>query len=132
MILGAIALYFFVGFLVKIPGMNLQSKFTSLGDLQGKTMDEIVAVVGPPNALSGAPDGKTVCQWMATGFHIVLLFNDKVCEGITHQFTANVVSAVSSPTDGQSTEGEEDYSDDPEIEEWKKKMKEPLRKVDRR
>ena len=71
--------------MVKAPGKVLNQKFVSLGTLKGKTYDEIVAVCGVPSSNS-AIDGGTVKQWMATGYHIALLFDENnVCLGVSHE-----------------------------------------------
>jgi hypothetical protein len=64
---------------------ELQARFVSLGNLAGKKYQEIVKVVGLPNARSGVADGKFLLQWMRRGYHICLLFKDDVCEGITRE-----------------------------------------------
>ncbi len=87
-LIGGLVLAGVISAMVKQPGRNLNSKFISLGELKGKTKEEITSVVGPPNSISATPEGKTVCQWMATGYHIALLFDGEVCEGITHEFKA--------------------------------------------
>ena len=78
-------LYVVIQALVKAPGANLQSKFVGLGTLKGKTKNEIISVVGPPNSISAAANGKTLYQWIATGYHIALPFDGDACEGVTHQ-----------------------------------------------
>ena len=71
---------------IRIPGNALNEKFVSLGELKGKTYAEIEAVVGAPSSVSGMDEGKTLRQWMATGYHIALLFDkDDACLGITSQ-----------------------------------------------
>jgi hypothetical protein len=72
------------GWFVTLQGNELRRKFEALGELNGKTKLEIIAAVGPPIAISGATDGKTLCQWMKTGFHIALIFDEEICEGISH------------------------------------------------
>lgn len=73
---------------MKSPGRSLATKFAELGDLRGKSLDEIVEVVGQPNGISAAESG-TVVQWMLMGYHIVLLFdNDGKCLGVSHEFGA--------------------------------------------
>lgn len=77
--LGGILLYFIMGAVVKAPGTVLATKFASLGDMSGKTYAEIKRVVGTENSVSRKvlDDGQvvTIRQWMATGYHIVLLFD---------------------------------------------------------
>ena len=91
--------YFFLGFailiglgaLVAYSGLSdIKGKFASLGVLQGKLKDEILAVVGPPSSVSAMNDGKSLLQWQhiseAGGYHIALLFDhEDICEGITHE-----------------------------------------------
>lgn len=60
---------------VTLPGRNLAIRFQSLGDMSGKTLQEIVAVVGPPNARAGMGNNRNLYQWHATGYHIAILFD---------------------------------------------------------
>jgi hypothetical protein len=74
------------GWLVRMKGRALQQQFVDLGVLQGKTRSEIEAVVGAPNAVSAAGPDTILCQWMATGYHIALLFDvDGECQGVSHE-----------------------------------------------
>lgn len=86
----------FIGYLIlsaltKAPGSVLQSKFANLtkdtgGVIAGKTYDEIVAACGAPSSVSSTGDGGKLCQWMATGYHIALIFDaENVCSGISHE-----------------------------------------------
>ncbi len=72
------------------PEGNLQKRFAAMGNLQGRTGQEIVAAVGDPNSISQAGGGKILLQSMKTSqtgvYHIRLLFNAAgMCESITHQ-----------------------------------------------
>ena len=87
-IISGLVLYAVINELVKAPGRSLQRKFVSLGNIKGKSKNQIISVVGPPKSFSAAPNGKTLCQWMATGYHVALIFNGDICEGITHEFRA--------------------------------------------
>ena len=76
--------------------------FRRLGNLQGRSLKQIIDFVGLPTSYSSMPGGKLLVQWMATGFHISLLFEYRgplggsididanrqhyVCLGISHQF----------------------------------------------
>ncbi len=73
---------------VRVPGASLQNKFHNLGTLKGLHINSIIEAVGPPNSRSVAASGRVVCQWMATGYHIVLIFTDDICDGVTHEFSA--------------------------------------------
>lgn len=87
-IIGGLILYAVISMMVKAPGSSLQSKFVGLGTLKGKSKAEIISVVGPPNSISAAANGRTLSQWLATGYHIALLFDGETCEGVTHEFKA--------------------------------------------
>lgn len=58
-----------------LPGRDLAVKFQSLGDMTGKTFDQIVSVVGLPNARAGMAHNQMLYQWLATGYHIAILFD---------------------------------------------------------
>jgi len=58
-----------------LPGRNLAVEFQSLGNVIGKTLDEIVAVVGPPNARAGLAHNEILYQWQATGYHVAIVFD---------------------------------------------------------
>jgi len=68
------------------PGKDLAQRFASLGTIAGKSRQEFIASVGSPTSFSTMPEGKTLLQWQATGYHIALLFNGDVCEGVTHEY----------------------------------------------
>jgi hypothetical protein len=60
---------------VTAPGRELARSFAALGQMTGKTLGEIVAVVGPPNSRAGMAHNTILCQWHANGYHIALLFD---------------------------------------------------------
>ena len=90
-IVGGLILHLFTSAAVKAPGNLLQTKFANLtkdtaGVITGKTYAEIVNACGSPNSVSPVGDGTKLCQWMATGYHIALLFDENdVCLGISHE-----------------------------------------------
>ena len=69
-----------------VAGPSLQNKFVRMGTLAGKTKAQIISVAGQPNSVSVLPGGKTLLQWMTTGYHIALTFNGEICEGVSHEF----------------------------------------------
>jgi hypothetical protein len=72
---------------VTAPGRELHRRFLALGDMTGKTADEIIAVVGRPVSISSMAAGQTLLQWQATGCHMALLFGpDGKFLKITHQY----------------------------------------------
>jgi hypothetical protein len=81
---------------VTAPGRELHRRFVALGNLSGKTADEIIAALGVrPTSASSLAHGTTLLQWQATGCHMALLFD---AQGkfvkLTHQY-ANYVPAPS-------------------------------------
>jgi hypothetical protein len=87
-IIGSILISGVIKILTLAPGQSLQGKFGSLGDMTGKTRTEIIAVVNNPTSISALPDGRTLLQWQATGYHIALRFSGEIFDGITHQHIA--------------------------------------------
>ena len=77
--IGGIILYAIMGAAVKAPGNILAVKFQTLGDMSGKTYNEIKSVVGVENSISttvnDAGEVIKIRQWMSTGYHITLLFD---------------------------------------------------------
>jgi len=85
-IVGGLVLYGIISFCVKLPGRGLQAKFVELGNLQGKSFKEITDKVGMPSSVSSVGDGTTLKQWMATGYHVALLFDENdICLGISSE-----------------------------------------------
>lgn len=69
-----------------IPTFGIARKFGALGTLAGRTLQEIVTVVGPPDSSTINGPGLHVAQWLKSGYHIVLIFDDNgVCGGVTHE-----------------------------------------------
>ena len=85
-LIGGIILYFIISVAVRSGGAMLNKKFVDLGVLKGKSYVEIEKAVGKPNSVSSAKGGKTIKQWIRTGYHIALIFDEKdICEGVSHQ-----------------------------------------------
>ena len=90
-LIGGLIWYWVTQVAVKAPGDILASKFSALtkdtgGVIAGKTYREIVDACGAPASVSSMGDGQKLCQWMATSYHIALLFDENdVCLGISHE-----------------------------------------------
>lgn len=70
----------------KLAAIGLRQNFSNLGDMTGKTYDEIVAAVGTPNSVSYQSGGRKLCQWLESGYHVAILFDcNNIFEGITHE-----------------------------------------------
>lgn len=54
---------------------RLNKKFVSLGDMRGKTYQEIASVVGECDSRRELPDGTALCQWMKPGYLIAIVFD---------------------------------------------------------
>ncbi|MFD7963011.1 hypothetical protein ACFV5J_19635 [Streptomyces zaomyceticus] len=67
-------------------GRALAEGFAGLGNLAGRSKDEIAAVVGPYSSFSVAGPHQVLLQWQSDTYHIALLFEGDVCVGITHEF----------------------------------------------
>ena len=107
--LGAFIGYFVAG-LTSAKGNLLQQDFISMGNLAGKTLDEIKAKVGEPNAINactvadtGKPEpnainactvadtGKpgSLCTWTSSPYSITLLFDENnICLGVNKEIRA--------------------------------------------
>jgi hypothetical protein len=74
------------------PGRALRKQFVALGSLKGRTRREIVKAVGEASQETPLPDGRTLLQWRATGYHIALVFGTNGrCDGVTHENGRRVV-----------------------------------------
>jgi hypothetical protein len=83
-----------VPYVFRAPGRALHKQFVALGTLKGRTRKEIVKAVGQPGTETTLPDGRTLLQWRATGYHIALVFEkDGRCFGVTHENGRRVVRA---------------------------------------
>lgn len=71
-------------------GARLAEQFAGLGNMTDKTRSEIIAAVGPPNAISQLGDGLELLQWQAIGYHIAIQFEGEVFRGITHESAQEV------------------------------------------
>ena len=75
-----------VPYLFRAPGRALKKRFVALGTLKGKTRKEIERAAGRASQETPLPDGRTLLQWRATGYHIALVFDTRGrCDGVTHE-----------------------------------------------
>jgi hypothetical protein len=63
--------------------------FAALGNVVGKSKNDITASVGPPTSISAVAPNQQLLQWIITtsagGYHVALLFENDTCLGITHE-----------------------------------------------
>ena len=70
---------------------NMMDNFTNLGNLTGKSLDDIVGAVGSPDHISTLPDGTVLYQWISnkystTGsYHVALIFENNLCLGVSSE-----------------------------------------------
>ena len=75
-----------VPYVFRSPGRALKRRFVALGPLKGKPRREIERAVGAASQETALPDGRTLLQWRATGYHIALIFGTNGrCDGVTHE-----------------------------------------------
>lgn len=71
---------------------NVSQRLVRLGNVQGRPKDEIVALLGPPSAVSAVANGCSLLQWQKVSaysgsWHYALIFDGHgICGGITHEF----------------------------------------------
>lgn len=63
--------------------VRLQNRFRALGQVQGRTLEEIVKQVGPPNHHTMLVNEREILEWRRVGFHVALSFTRGVCDGMT-------------------------------------------------
>jgi hypothetical protein len=84
---------FVVPYVYRAPGRDLRRRFIALGSLKGRTRRDIVKAVGEPATETTLPDGRTLLQWRATGYHIALVFEKNGrCFGVTHENGRRVIA----------------------------------------
>ncbi len=84
-LIGGLVIYFIIQVIVRAPGSVKQAQFSALGVVKGKTYAEIVQKCGAPSSVSMVATGK-LCQWISTGYHICLLFDENdICLGISSE-----------------------------------------------
>ena len=92
-------MYFGIGFLVifcivlllcqSVDTQNFQDKFARMGDLRGKTLDQIIAEMGKPQSALRMPDGNIIVQWISGKYSIALAFNaERSCLGVYSELMA--------------------------------------------
>ena len=82
----AAAMAIIVPYVFRGPGRALKKEFVALGTLKGMSRTEIERAVGRAAQETALPDGRTLLQWRATGYHIALIFGTNGrCDGVTHE-----------------------------------------------
>ncbi len=86
------AIFLTLGTLISLIGalcrarFGLRARFRAAGVLVGRSKADVVKAIGrEPNSWTAAGPGRELLQWMESGYHICLVFQDGVCEGVTHE-----------------------------------------------
>lgn len=59
--------------------------FGSLGDLRGKTLAQISAVVGKPSGRASIAGSKVTYSWSTRGYYVTLEFDGDICQGVVSE-----------------------------------------------
>lgn len=82
---------YFIASLTTAKGYMLQEDFVAMGNLAGKTLDEIKEKVGAPRIIQActvADTGRkgTLCTWAEMPYIIILLFDENnICIGVNKE-----------------------------------------------
>jgi len=69
-----------------VRSASLRRKFEALGQVTGRTREEILRHVGkPPNRTEKPHAGREIMEWRRINFRVVLAFTDGVCDGIDYE-----------------------------------------------
>lgn len=83
-----IIFYYITRYSAKLPGTVLASKFANLqnshnGQILGIPYSEIEENCGKPSSIAPLGDGTVLKQWIATSYHLALLFDENdICLGV--------------------------------------------------
>jgi hypothetical protein len=61
--------------------VRLQNRFRRMGKAEGRTLDEVVKLLGPPSNHTKLPTGREILEWRRVGFHHALSFTNGICDG---------------------------------------------------
>lgn len=70
-------------------GVALNKRFNKLGRVTGLTIRQVTDAVGPPTAVTHASANQIIMQWQEIGYHIVLVFDGGICEGVSHEYASS-------------------------------------------
>ena len=81
----AILLVGLVSYTLRVQGKELNNKFVAMGELKGKTYNEIKNEVGVENSKTYNSTG-CVRQWVKPGYSINLIFDkNDICLGVNNE-----------------------------------------------
>lgn len=65
-----------------IRSARLRNRFRQLGELKGRTLEEVLKFAGQPSHRGRINAQRELLEWRQVGFHIALTFTDGVCDGV--------------------------------------------------
>ncbi len=68
-------------------GKAIKAKFQQVGNLRGKTFDQIVAFAGKPVKATNYPGGKMIAIFGHIGYNVTLIFQNGICQGVNNETT---------------------------------------------
>ena len=67
-----------------VRSVALRHKFEQLGEVTGRSVDEVIRQVGNPNRRMPAGHGRELLMWRRMNFQVILRFTDGVCDGMDY------------------------------------------------
>jgi hypothetical protein len=71
-----------------IRSAALRSRFESLGNLPGRSLEEIVRHAGEPNRRTRLGQGREMLEWRRINYYIGLSFTDDICTHVVDELSA--------------------------------------------
>lgn len=71
-----------------VASTKIKRKFAKLKPLEGRSIDEILRIVGQPGSRTSLSEGCELLQWSESGYHIAVRFTGGRCDKIAHEFSA--------------------------------------------
>lgn len=68
-----------------VRSRKLRRKFEELGQIPGRSVEEIIKHVGPPNVREKIHAGREMLQWRRINFQVILAFTNGVCDGVDYE-----------------------------------------------
>lgn len=77
----ALAISVVLALVYAAKSVRLQNRFRQLGTVEGRHVDEVIRLVGPPGHRTAMGAGREILEWRRVGFHIALRFEEGICQG---------------------------------------------------
>ncbi|MEO7392200.1 MAG: hypothetical protein ABIU58_08490 [Ramlibacter sp.] len=85
-ILAIVALFatFATAYAGVVRSIALRRKFEQLGQVTGRSLEEVLRHVGKPNRREPAGNGRELLFWRRINFQVVLRFTGGMCDGMDY------------------------------------------------